>query len=271
MHTQPARLIPAIVPEIPFTDATALIGDGDALRARMAMDGYLYLPRFLDPVPLLRARADILDLCRRAGWLAADTPLMDGISNGTQVVEGNDAFKPVYRQIIRLASFNACSVAPELLALLADLFGSDVLPHPRNICRLAFPGCGQPTQPHQDFHYIRGTTETYTTWIPTADVPDDLGGLAVLEGSHRLGFLPHQRTVGAGGAGVITDGLGPWHGGNYRLGDVLIMHSYTIHGARDHHDPHRVRLSFDFRYQPKTEPIDPSSLCYHLEDQPRQV
>ncbi len=194
---------------------------------------------------------------------------MDGISDGVWRHEGDEEYRKAYRQVIRLASFNVCSVQPKLLRVLRILFGCAVLPHPRNIARIAFPGGDQPTQPHQDFHYIRGSQSTVTTWIPTADVPADLGGLAVLAGSHLQGFVPHERTVGAGGFGVQTVGLRPWHGGDFALGDVLLFHSHTIHAARRHRDPQRIRLSFDFRYQPVAEPIDPSSLCYHGEDQPR--
>lgn len=263
----PARLIGPIAPDAPFTDATALLGRPAELRARLVEDGYLYLPRFLDPAPLLLARGDILDLCRQAGWLEPGSPLMDGISDGVFHVEGEVPFAQVYRQVIRLPSFNACSLQPRILDLFRRIFAREPFAHPRNICRIGFPGGGRPTQPHQDFHYIRGSAETYTCWIPTSDVPDDLGGLAVCPGSHRKGFLDHQPTVGAGGRGVPC--AGPWHGGDFALGDLLLFHSHTIHAARDHRDPQRIRLSFDFRYQPAGEVIEPSSLCYHLEDQPR--
>lgn len=192
---------------------------------------------------------------------------MDGLSDGIHRQEGEDSYKHVYRRIVRLASFNACAELPTLVRLFRGLFQGEVLVHPRNICRLAFPGGDQPTQPHQDFHYIRGTADTYTCWIPTSAVPVDLGGLAVQPGTHQLGFIPHRCTVGAGGFGVQLDA--PWVGSDYELGDFLILHSHTVHAARDHRDRQRIRISFDFRYQPADAAIDPSSLCYHMEDQPR--
>jgi hypothetical protein len=262
------RICPSITPTAPFRNSRGLLDDLPSLRQRLAEDGYLYLRDFMDPVPLLRARADILDLCRQAGWLKPGSALMEGLSDGVYRHEGQESYKPVYRQIVRLASFNACAESPLLLQLFRGLFQQPVLAHPRNICRLAFPGGDQPTQPHQDFQYIRGSKETYTCWIPTSGVPAKLGGLAVQPGTHKLGFLPHSRTVGAGGFGVQVDA--PWVGGNYALGDILIMHSHTVHAARDHRDSQRIRISFDFRYQPAGEAIDPSSLCYHMEDQPRK-
>lgn len=267
MNTALQPLLPDLQPAADFTMSRAAEPPA-VLRARLAADGYLFLPGLLDSAPLLRARADILGLCRDAGWLDPAQPFIDGIAGTTRICEGDEAYKPVYRQVVRLPSFNACAVAPKLMSVLRALFDGEPFAHPRNIARIAFPG-HQATQPHQDYHYIRGTTETYTCWIPTADVPNDLGGLAVLPGSHRRGFLPHQRTTGAGGMGVDANGLGTWTSGEFRLGDVLLFHSHTIHGARPHRDPRRIRLSFDFRYQRPADAIDPSSLCYHMEDQHR--
>ena len=43
----------------------------------------------------------------------------------------------------------------------------------------------------------RGSQSLLTTWIPWSDVPIDLGGLVVLEGSHRLpGFSILRETLG---------------------------------------------------------------------------
>ncbi len=259
--------ISPIIPDLAFRESRWQHDDLPTLRARLAEDGYLLMRGLLAPAPLLTARADILDLCRQAGWLRADAPLMAGIGDGIYRHERQEAYRPVYRQVVRLATFNACAEDPALLNLFRGLFAADVQVHRRNICRIAFPGGDQPTQPHQDYHYIRGSSETYTCWIPTSDVPAELGGLAVQPGSHHLGFLPHRRTIGAGGFGVDLDR--PWAGGDFQLGDVLVMHSHMVHAARDHRDPERIRLSFDFRYQPAGQAIDPSSLCYHMEDQSR--
>lgn len=64
------RICQAITPAAPFRDSRDVLDDQPALRLRMAEDGYLFIRGFVDPVPLLRARGDILDLCRQAGWLA---------------------------------------------------------------------------------------------------------------------------------------------------------------------------------------------------------
>ena len=48
------------------------------------------------------------------------------------------------------------------------------------------PGLGSPM--HCDLVYMgRGTHNLYTTWVPLGDINLDLGGLLVLEGSHKKG------------------------------------------------------------------------------------
>ena len=51
-------------------------------------------------------------------------------------------------------------------------------------------GPGRGTAPHCDLVYMgRGTQQVFTMWVPYGDVPLRLGGLMVLEGSHRKSAL----------------------------------------------------------------------------------
>ena len=48
------------------------------------------------------------------------------------------------------------------------------------------PGTNTATTPHCDIVYMgRGTKALYTSWTPFSDVPYEMGGLMVLEGSHK--------------------------------------------------------------------------------------
>jgi hypothetical protein len=52
------------------------------------------------------------------------------------------------------------------------------------------PGTNTATTPHCDIVYMgRGTKELYTSWTPFGDVPYEMGGLMVLEDSHKNGEL----------------------------------------------------------------------------------
>jgi len=237
--------------------------DVASLNARLEADGYLFFRGLVEKARLLEVRSDILALCLEAGWLDESAPLMAGIYSGRPFPDAND-YRQLYRQLIDLPSFNELSAAPALLTTLARLLGGELLVHRRNIARISFPE--QPTettQPHQDFYYIRGTPETYTTWIPLGDCPRELGGLAIAVGSHHGGPLEHEPTTGPGRRGVRFPGR--WLTTDYRLGDVVIFHSHTVHGAHHNRTAGTVRLSVDFRYQRFGLPIDPGSLLPHVD------
>jgi ectoine hydroxylase-related dioxygenase (phytanoyl-CoA dioxygenase family) len=128
----------------------------------------------------------------------------------------------------------------------------------------------QTTAAHQDFQYIRGTPETYTIWSPIGDCPGELGGLAVLRGSHRAGFIEHKLFEAKKYAGhglsdeVLPSGEGiEWHSGDFQAGDVLLFHSHTIHKARPNLTKDRLRISTDNRYQRVGEAIAPVSQGTH--------
>jgi ectoine hydroxylase-related dioxygenase (phytanoyl-CoA dioxygenase family) len=113
----------------------------------------------------------------------------------------------------------------------------------------------QTTGAHQDFQYIRGAADTYTIWTPIGDCPIELGGLAVLRGSHRAGFIEHRffKEKKYAGHGLADDQLPrnpgiEWHAGDFAAGDVLIFHSHTIHKALPNLTTDRLRLSTDNRY-----------------------
>jgi hypothetical protein len=259
------KVIEKIEPSGSFRVDNAALDDAPELRRRLSDSGYLFLKGLLNKDALLGVRRDILLLCQEHGWLNPSAPLMKGVYSGAPFPNYSTEYMALYRKLIKLATFNAFSHSPEIVRVFERVLDSQILPHPRNIGRISFPRhFDNTTQPHQDFFYIRGTPETYTTWIPVVECPLELGGLALLEGSHKLGFLKHEPAIGAGGNGVRTAPLGlRWLAANYEFGDFVLFHSHTIHGALDNHTADRLRISLDYRYQRAHEEIDPSSLKPH--------
>jgi hypothetical protein len=172
----------------------------------------------------------------------------------------------LYREVQKLESFHAIAHEPALLHAFRVLFGEEVFPHPRNIARIVIPHRELKATPsHQDFIHIQGTPQTWTAWFPLGDCPRSLGGLAMLEGSHKHGvFGVTHMEGGAGGLEAILCGLDyEWAEGDYEAGDVIVFHSQTVHKALPNQNGRAVRLSCDFRYQPIAQPIDSSSLQPH--------
>jgi hypothetical protein len=249
-----------------YIDSTPLLNDPLALRARAAQDGYLYFRKLLDPQQVRSVRRQVLEVARKHGWVDESAPLEDGIAKpGACFVESiHPEWKPYYCDIQRLRDFHALALSPALIGMFEKVFNEPVLLHSRNICRLIFPNSLQYTTPaHQDYVHIKGTHDTWTTWIPGSDCPEELGGLAILPGSHKLGPLPTRAAYGAGGSGVDVPEDSIWHLGDLKCGDVLTFHSLTVHQGRDNVTPNRLRISCDFRYQPRSHPLVRSSMEPH--------
>jgi hypothetical protein len=255
-----------------FVDSTDLRADPVALRNRVKQDGYLFLRGAGPRDKLLKLRRDMLELCKDAGWLDRDAPLMDGKWSGAgPFTEGEQDYMDVYKKVIHLQSFRDAPEDPRIFDLMSKVLNGPVLLHQRKIGRITFPkNVVQTTAAHQDFHYIRGTSETYTVWMPVGDCPVELGGLAVLKSSHQTGFIEHGRFSVKKYA---QDGLGPekcpagpgveWQTGDFALGDLILFHSHTIHKAMPNLSADRLRLSIDNRYQRQGESIEKGSMETH--------
>ncbi len=249
----------------PFVDSTDLLDQPEELRRRMRREGYLYFGRLLAAERVLRLRRLFLDICRRHEWLAPGTDPLDGRTNRAPTQEGSPDYWPVYREIQLSEDFHLLAHDERLVGTLARILDEEVFVHPMKIGRISFPRNARATTPeHQDYVHIQGSLETYTSWIPLGDVPEELGGLAVLAGSHKLGVLQPRAAEGAGGLGLDTSGYGlPWHGGAYRTGDVLIFPSTTVHKALPNLTSDRLRLSVDYRFTGTSHGVAETNLRLH--------
>lgn len=248
-------------------DATDLLADPAGLRRRAAEHGCLFFRGLLDPSRVNDVRRQILTVCNDNGWLAPGSDPMSGIAHpDTRVYESDDPrWQNFYNDVLCIRDFHALALDPALIGMFEVLFGEPPLAHSRNICRLVFPDLNtHSTPPHQDNYFIGGSDETWTAWIPLGDCPEELGGLAVNRGSHRYGMLETTEGVGPGGRQVPVEDDSAWVGGDYACGDVIILHSLTIHQGRDNLTPDRLRLSADYRYQPRSHPVREDSLQPHM-------
>ncbi len=248
----------------PFEDSTDIAGNAPLLRARMHEDGYLFI-RGLLPGEILEAlRRAFLEVALEAGWVNTDTPTVEAVADlDGFCVEPEPAYMDVYAKMYGLEAFHALQHHPNIVTLLERMAGEAILPHARIIARTIFPQREAYTTPaHQDFIPIQGTAETYTAWIPLADLPSRMGGLQVAAGSHRRGVYDFKPAMGAGGI-EITDPLeGAWVSGPFEQGDVLFFHSMLVHkGLPNRSD--RLRMSIDARYQRISDPIAPGSILPH--------
>jgi len=127
---------------------------------------------------------------------------------------------------------------------------------------------GQFTGVHADRVYFQGVRyPMLTSWIPLGEVSPQLGGLAVLPGTHRCAAFSSLR-ASYGSSQVGTDGLQSgwerelttdpdlassrhglhWHTAHFRPGDVVFFGPWLFHMSTTNSTKDRLRLSCDCRW-----------------------
>lgn len=246
-------------------DCNALLGNREALRERMAEDGYL-LVRGLHPRErVLKARQAIVEFLERGTRLMAGTDPMDAVINPEGKGPGLMGNKDITHHPDVLAVLEGAPV----LDFFGHYFGEPVITFDfkwlREVGHTVFTGA------HFDNVYMsRGSQRLLTCWTPFGDIPIEQGTLTICPGSHRLpGFARMRDTYGQ--VDVDRDHLvgwfsndpleinqkfgGEWHTANMRAGDVIILGMLTLHGSTNNMT-NRWRLSCDTRFQPASDPAD---------------
>ena len=251
-----------------FVASNDLLNDPPALRSRIADDGYLFFRGRAPKDKIVAARRDVIALCKQAGWCDGDGKW----TGAGPFTEGDKEYMAVYRDVIKLPSFLAVPEDAALMELVGKIVNGPAMLHRLRIGRITFPNnVTQTTGAHQDHWYIRGTPQTYTMWTPLGDCPIALGGLAVLPGSHKSGFIEHRFDAGKkyAGHGLADDQLpaaareDAWATGDFEVGDFLLFHSFTVHKALPNLTRDRLRFSTDNRYQCEGDAIADISTKSH--------
>jgi len=254
------------------------LDDAQALRERMQEDGYLYLPGYLNRDEVLAAREVMLERLAEAGWLDPAYPTMEAVAGDNDTTGARPDLVQDNEPLRRLL------YSGRMIEFYTRFLGGEVAHFDFTWTRAMRPDAGTP--PHCDIVYMgRGTTNLYTSWTPLGDIPYEIGGLMILEKSHRIErlragygskdadeYCTNRRQAapeGDGGGGNISSGGwlsknpvklrdnlgGRWVTTEYRAGDLLVFSVYTVHASLDNHS-NRVRLSSDSRYQLASDPID---------------
>lgn len=255
-----------------LTDSRHLLHDPAALRQQMEEEGYLYIKDFF-PVELIReARQMMLHKLTEAGFLNDDPQQPEGtLKPGVDLgfLPGIAQQNPAIHRVV---------FGPEIHEFYKSLLDCENIRHFDYIW-VRTMGHGKGTPPHCDIVYMgRGTHNLYTAWIPYGDVPFELGGLMILEQSHRQadrirnylnsdvdsycesqpdrdGWTTMQGALSRDPVSLRQKFGGRWLTAEFGMGDLLTFRMDTIHASTDN-QTQRVRLSTDTRYQRSHEPVD---------------
>ncbi len=249
----------------------------EELHRRLADEGYLYMKGCLDRDLVLEARASIVERMVEMGGLDPDHDPMDAV-----LLPGAEfGFHPEFAN--NNEAVQRLLYSGRLVEFYQRFYGEEIRHYDFTWLRAMGPGKG--TNPHCDLPYMgRGTHRHMTCWLPYGDVSFELGGLMILEGSHkRMDLLEHyvyrdvdsycenkpeQKKRAEEGGWTFTGTLshnppvvrnkfgGRWLTTEFRAGDFLTFGMFTVHAALDNRTENRLRISSDSRYQRASEPID---------------
>jgi hypothetical protein len=253
-----------------------ILGNTMALRDQLEVDGYLYIPGFFDRELIFSARESLTKRLAERGLLDENRPSIEAPWDPAKRAR----FSPEILE--RNATVERVVFGPEIMGFYEALFGEPVR-HFDFVWTRAIPP-GEGTKPHCDIVFMgRGTSDLLTCWIPYGDVPLDLGGLMLLEGSGKKAALldrylrqdvdvycenrPHEAKIAHEG-GTVHDGVlstnpvnlrgklgGRWLTADWRAGDFATFKMNMVHCSLDNQTDH-IRLSTDTRYQRLREPAD---------------
>ena len=227
-----------------LADSLAFRDDQAALRRRLATEGYLFFRGLLRPADVTAAYDSVRAELTLGGWTDRD-----GHPAGPQrAVDIRDALTdPSFRAALASRGLNRLPYLPPLRRLVRLLLGPAAFSYPAKVLRTVYPEppfrVTKGRYVHQDF-VVSGVQDMLTTWLPLMDIPVQLGGLAVLPGSH-LGPPLRPRLLRADEP--------RWATTDYQPGDVLLFHCLTSHAALPNHAS-RLRISTDVRWQPADQP-----------------
>lgn len=255
------------------------IADADVLRERMDRDGYLFLPGFFDREDVRAARLAVCEEFAEEGLLDPEQPIELAIAR----LDTKLAFRPDIANGDQSGKLIRKVIYGEKIMQFFSMFLSGEATHyDFTWMRTIAPGLGSPA--HCDVIFMgRGTTNLYTAWVPFGDVPLNVGGLLLIEGSHHDHNVlesyctmdydsscqnrPDEhplKTAGFHSSGAISDNMPQMRdtvgrrlltAQEYKMGDLLIFSVFLVHGSLDNQSK-EIRMSTDSRYQLKSEPLD---------------
>ncbi len=230
-----------------LTDSRELFGDWQALRSRIAADGYVFMRGLLDPDEVGAIGRSGLGHLQSTGWTeSGGDPVAAPPRVPVHAVRMLDAFTdPGYRRILADPDFNRLAFESPLAELMGQILGPAGFCYPLKVPRIVYPTSLVPQQPgnviHKDY---RSVQDMFTCWVPLGDVPTSLGGLAIKTGSHHRSGVRYRPLTKLEAGWVTTD---------YRPGDVLVFHCLTTHAALPNRSD-RMRFSAEYRWQLGDQP-----------------
>lgn len=240
-----------------YVDCTPFLYDREALDRFYDEHGYLYLRDVLDRELVRTVAEQMLDGLIALGHALPGTTL-DALTI--------DAFEAVDEVAMHHhVDYDALWNHPTTLKIWERVFGEPVFVFKSTTIRY-YPsqhGSVDPTLHyltpfHQDGYYIGPNKDFRTTWVPLQPTDEGVGGVALVDGSHRRGLREHVKSDTYKRFNHPVSGIPPTDIDDETMlfspmypGDVLVFHAFMCHKSVPNlSQPPRMRMSMDTRVQP---------------------
>jgi phytanoyl-CoA hydroxylase len=232
------------------------------LRPQFERDGFLVIRNFL-PAEQFRELTANLDR-----YVREVVPTL----NDADAFYDDRARPETLKQLARIeqdAFFQAYLTHPVWTAAASALLGEDVRAHGAEWFNKP-PNTNHVTPPHQDnFYFCLQPAQVLTMWLALDPVDEENGCLRYVQGSHRRGIRPHNRTQTLG----FSQGIFNFADADRALesaifaqpNDVLIHHGNTIHRANANTSSTRNRRSFALVFQGASAQRDEAAFQRYLD------
>jgi len=236
-----------------FREANEHLGDSARLNALFHEEGYLFFRDILEGVESVKLHFVRVLKQQAAVNPKGSEPLWTGV--GIDQIDDTELYRS--RSLVELLE------SPHNIQVFEQIFAEPVFVHKMATVRYALPNDTQRvTPPHQDYFFVRINQSFRTLWIPLMNIDEQVGGLALAPGVHKLGLLEHVEADkvysyvfrGRKQMGIPLEAVPkPWLTVDYHPGDLLVFHNLMVHWALPNRSD-RIRLSVDVRCQPVNAP-----------------
>jgi hypothetical protein len=226
-------------------DTNHALGDRPRLMSILEDQGYWLFRDVLDPEAVGRLRDLYMVELRERDLVDADSP--EAVWNGrTPITIDDGVTSSRYPRLREGKAWENFVADPAIDSFFASLIGEKPeWLRASDYYRIVPPGQDRGEDAfslrHQDGQGLPGL-DFVTCWIPLENVDPDVGGLAIVPGSHRSGVAPGR---------YFDPDFAPqqaWARADYRIGDVLIFPGTMLHSGMRNRSADRFRLSLDIRF-----------------------
>jgi len=228
-----------------LNDANHALGDRSLLMSILREQGYWFFRNVLDPEAVGQLRNLYITELRDRDLLPPGAS--EAVWNGLTPIEIDDGVTSSrYPRLREARAWETFVEHPGIIRFFSELTGEK----PEWLTSSDYYRIVPPRQErgedafslrHQDGKGLPGL-DFVTCWIPLENVDADVGGLAIVPGSHRNGVVAerwHDRDFAPPEA---------WARADYRVGDVLMFVGSMLHSGMRNRSATRFRLSLDIRF-----------------------